>query len=300
MTTRSILLQIALACAWMTVAAASEQPAHDAVSLQSSIEATVQQPRPFGYFIGDILTQRVLLEAAGRELEPTLPRAERVGVWFERRPARIETADEDGKRWLVLEYQIVNAPQEVTTIELPSLEIRDAIGERALFVPALSIEVAPLTDSASSVDLAQALRADRASPHIATRPIWRRAIALGSACAVTLAAWLVWVGWRNWVARREQPFARAWVELHALDELAPEAWQALHRAFDRTAGRVVQSGTLAALFQTAPHLSPLRARIEQFYVQSSELFFGGGLPDGALSVRELCRDLRQLERRHER
>src|SRR5690606_18252838 len=91
MTTRSILLQIALACAWMTVAAASEQPAHDAVSLQSSIEATVQQPRPFGYFIGDILTQRVLLEAAGRELEPTLPRAERVGIWFERRPARIET-----------------------------------------------------------------------------------------------------------------------------------------------------------------------------------------------------------------
>lgn len=300
MAMRSTLLPIAIACVWMTLATASEQTAPDAVSLQHSVEATVQQPRPFGYFIGDVLTQRVLLEATGRELEPTLPRAERVGVWFERRPARIETADENGERWLVLEYQIVNAPRGVMTIELPSLEIRDVVGEHAIFVPAQAIEVAPLTDPTSSVDLAQALRPDRASPLIPTRPIWRRAVAFGRACLVSLAAWLMWIGWRNWVARREQPFARAWVQLHALDEYAPEAWQAVHRAFDRTAGRVVQNGTLAALFQTAPHLAPLRARIEQFYAQSSELFFGAGLPDGALSVRELCRDLRRLERRHER
>ncbi len=299
MTMRSTLLQITIASAWMTLAAASEQSAPDEVSLQASVEAAVQQPRPFGHFIGDVVTQRALLEAAGRELEPTLPRAGRVGVWFERRPTRIET-DADGRRWLVLEYQIVNAPQTVTTIELPSLEIRDTIGEHALFVPAQAIEVAPLTDSTSSVDLAHALRADHASPHIPTRPIRRRALALGGASAAILAAWLIWIGWRNWVARREQPFARAWVEVHTLDEHAPETWQAMHRAFDRTAGRVVQSGTLAALFQTAPHLSPLRARIEQFYVQSSELFFGSGLPDDSLSVRELCRDLRRLERRHER
>lgn len=301
MAMRSAFLQITIAYAWMTLAAAaSEQTAPDAVSLQHSVEATVQQPRPFGYFIGDVLTQRVLLEAAGREFAPALPRAERVGVWFERRDPRIETADEDGKRWLVLEYQIVNAPRGVMTIELPSLEIRDVVGEHALFVPAQAIEVAPLTDPTASINVAQALRADRASPLVPTRPIWHRAIALGGACAAALAAWLTWIGWRNWLARRELPFARAWVELHMLDEHAPEAWQAVHRAFDRTAGRVVQRGTLAALFQAAPHFSPLRTRIEQFYAQSSALFFGAGLPDGALSVRELCRDLRRLERRHER
>jgi mxaA protein len=114
-----------------------------------------------------------------------------------------------------------------------------------------------------------------------------------------LACWLAWFGWRNWSARKEQPFARAWEELRALDERTPQAWQALHRAFDRTAGRVTQPATLATLFQRAPHLQAQRNRIERFFAQSSEFFFGSGLPNDALSVRELCRDLRRLERQHE-
>jgi mxaA protein len=73
----------------------------------------------------------------------------------------------------------------------------------------------------------------------------------------------------------------------------------LHRAFDATAGRVVQRESLAALFQRAPHLLPRRAQIESFYVASSERFFGAGRPAQTLSIRELCRDLRRLEKRHE-
>ena len=57
--------------------------------------AVVEQPRPFGYVVGDVITQRVLLEIDGHALAPaTLPKAERVNVWLERRPARIE-ADRD-------------------------------------------------------------------------------------------------------------------------------------------------------------------------------------------------------------
>jgi mxaA protein len=89
-------------------------------------------------------------------------------------------------------------------------------------------------------------------------------------------------------------------EIRRLEDSAPEAWLALHRAFDRTAGRVMQTATLAALFQRAPHLAPLRPRIEQFFNQSAEVFFGVGLPASPLSVRKLCAELRRVEKRHER
>jgi mxaA protein len=80
---------------------------------------------------------------------------------------------------------------------------------------------------------------------------------------------------------------------------APQAWQALHRAFDRAAGRVVQTSTLGSLFARASYLEPLRPRIEEFFEQSVEYFFGE--PSAArrvLSVHTLCDDLRRIERRN--
>jgi mxaA protein len=62
----------------------------------------------------------------------------------------------------------------------------------------------------------------------------------------------------------------------------------------------VQTDTLPALFERAPHLQALRADIERFFAESSELFFGSGLRASRLSVRTLCRELRRIEQRHER
>ena len=93
------------------------------------------------------------------------------------------------------------------------------------------------------------------------------------------------------------------VQPHEVGEPQRAHWMIvaeLHRAIDRTAGRVMQRTTLTTLFERAPHLAPQRELIERFYAQSTELFFGRGLPADALSVRELCRELRRLEKRHER
>lgn len=271
------------------------------VEMAESPELVVRQPRSFGYFIGDTLTQSILLETQGQAFDlREWPNAQRVGVWFERRPARTEINPEDGRHWLVLEHQIVNAPREPASIELPALRLEDTSG-REWIVPRWTIHVAPLTtESADLQQVADLLRPSREPPHIATRLIERRLFVYGVGAALLAACWLAWVVWRNWRARKEQPFARAWEELRGLRDGTPEAWQALHRAFDRTAGRVIQSASISTLIQAAPHLAAHRARIEQFYSQSSELFFGRGLPANALSVHELCRELRQLERRYER
>lgn len=261
--------------------------------------AMVDQPRPFGYVIGDLVTQRVLLTTPDLDFEPAaLPAVQRVNIWFERRAPRIELAS-DKRRWLVVEYQLINAPQTLTTVHLPAWELEAKSGGAQLKIPAAPITIAPLISNSSST-AAEELRPDREVPIIATAPARARLFAWSIALGAILVAWLAWWQWRNWRDSLKQPFARALHELRRMDEMTPEAWQALHRAFDQTAGRVLQIQTLPTLFERAPHLQPRRAEIERFFAQSSERFFGAGLQSDFMSVRALCNELRRIERRHAR
>ena len=105
--------------------------------------------------------------------------------------------------------------------------------------------------------------------------------------------------WRNWQAASRQPFAKALREMRGIDEQSPQAWVALHRAFDATAGRVVQLETLPSIFERAPRFEPQRSAIEAFFTQSSARFFETGPAASPVSVRALCAELRRIEKRHE-
>jgi len=268
--------------------AASAQPTVVEPSAQPMV--VVEQPRPFGHFIGEVLTQRVLLDGT---FEPTeLPGAARVGVWFERRPVRIETGA-DGRRWFVVEYQIINAPRERAEVRLPALDLRGA-GGATLAVPAWTIGLQAIASGASAPEAAT-LRPDRGAPLADTDTPRRRALELAAACAATLLLWAAWWVWRNRHDARQRPFARAWRELRA-GETTPQAWQAMHAAFDRSAGRVLHGASLGALFSVRPEFESQRAAIERFYAQSGARFFGGTESSNA-PLRELCRELRRIERR---
>ena len=282
-------------------------------------DAVVIQPRPFGYVIGDLIEQRVLLPD-----EVTLPepgrsgplQPGRVGAWLERRNPTV-VKDAEARRWLVVDYQLINAPQGLTTINLPAWQLAGGTegrgggsqgvsgvagsGSSVLTVRAWPITIEALT---ARTVLAQGglqeLRPDRPAPVIPTQPIVRQLALWSGALLATLLAWLGWIAWRNWRAATGQPFATAAREMHNETDSSPAAWQALHRAFDRTAGRVVQVASLPGLFIVARHLEPLRPQIEQFFTQSAEWFFGGSLPAQPISVHGLCSELRRLERRVER
>lgn len=289
----AMLIVVAVAT---TNAIAAQQPAPARADKQV-LPATVEQPRPFGYIVGDLLTQRVLLTTPGREFEPTaLPPIQRVNIWFERRAPRIES-DSDGRRWLVVDYQLINSPRETTTISLPAWKLDSKAGNTTLGIPAAPISVAPLI-SIDSAPSAARLRPDREVSIIDAAPARAKLVAWLIALGVTLAAWLAWLQWRNWQDSLDRPFARALRELRRLDEMAPEAWRALHRAFDQTAGHVLQIETLPTLFEHTPQLQPRRAEIERFFAESNERFFGAGMRGNPLSVRALCHELRQIERRY--
>lgn len=257
-------------------------------------DATVEQPRPFGYTVGDIATQRVLLPDG---FAPTaLPEAARASVWLERRPARIERGP-DGRRWLAVDYQVVNAPKTLANVTVPAWQLAGPPGTPVLRVAAAPISVGPLT-APPAAGQALPLRPDRPAPAIETGPILRLLWLWVAALAATLAAWLAYAAWNSWRARSALPFGRALRELRSQDHTPLAAHVALHQAFDRTAGQVVHTGTLAALFERAPYLQALRPQIERFYTQSAALFFGSGLPTDAESPQALCRELHRLERRH--
>lgn len=257
-------------------------------------DAVVTQPRPFGYTVGDLVTQRVLLPegfAPG-----ALPEAGRASAWLERRPARFESGP-DGRRWLAVDYQLVNAPRALATVHLPAWELAGPAGTAPLRIAPASISVGPLTAPAAAGQ-ALPLRPDRPPPAVDTGAIRRTLWLWGSALAAALVAWLAYAAWNAWRDRTALPFGRALRELRGAVDGPVAAHVALHLAFDRTAGQVVHPGTLSTLFQRAPHLQALRPDIEQFYAQSAALFFGGGLPADALSPQALCRHLHRLERRH--
>ena len=285
-----------------------------------SIPAVVVQPRLSGYFVGDVVTQRVLLEGDSTTDTPavhlapsrptdtaapipapggksaiatteralarqhytpvTLPSPGRVNTWFERRRTATDT-DTSGRHWLIVEYQFLNAPKAVTAATLPAwlltVKASAAAPPITLSIPAASLNIAPLSPPGSPHQVGtRDLRPYRVAPNIVTTPILHAIAITSTGLAVTIAAWLAWVLWRNKRAAAHQPFARALHELRAVSSDEPRAWQILHRAFDRVAGRVIQTATLPTLFERAPQLAPARRQIEAFFTQSNSSFFANG------------------------
>lgn len=247
--------------------------------------APVQPPRWYGHFIGDVLQQRIALQGAALV---ALPEPARVDAWFERRTARVESG------WLVLEYQIVNSPAQAHRVSLPALRLATRQGG-TLEVPAWPVALAPLApdDRAAPAPLQPlrpAPRVDEATPlrHLQTA---------GALLGATLLLWLAWTAALRWHDASHRPFARAARELQRLPAGSREAWQALHRAFDRCAGRSLHRGQLGPLFDAAPWLHPLRAQIDRFYSDSATLFYAGLPPAEPALPQALLRQLRRLERR---
>jgi mxaA protein len=260
---------MALACAFALAGAPARVAAAD-------LQAKVDEPRAFGHTIGDVLTQRILLTTGDHDLgRVELPSAGRVDVWLERRAARLET-DAEGRRWMILDYQVTNSPRDITRIALPALALKTAAGD-VLHVPEWPASVGPLVpDAGTDAAALRAMQPDRAVPPTALAPIARRLAVTLALLAATLVAWAMWWVLRNRREAARLPFAVAWRQMRRLGASEKEsdaAWRALHRALNETAGRVVHAGSLAVLFLRAPWLLPLRPRIEQFYRQSEARFF---------------------------
>jgi mxaA protein len=263
----------------------------------------VQEPaRGFGYFIGDVIEQPVLLQVAGKKIElAEIPPNQRVGQWLERLSSTLITVDRD-QHWLVLRYQIINAPSELIAISLPAMSLTVIDGD-PLVVDALQISISPLLPAMmSDSDMLSVMRPDRQPVPADWRTTAQQFKFTSIAITVTIISWLGWWFWRRHTDALRLPFARALKEMRSLgikqlDE-NPHAWLALHHAFNDAAGRTINSGTIAEMIEQQPWLKPMQARIESFYTASVERFFEQAPQPQAFALIEFGKLLYQTEKQH--
>lgn len=259
---------------------------------------SVLQPRAFGYIIGDRLEQRISLRTpVGVALDPkSLPRAGRAGLWLELAPPRLTSGElGDGTRYrLTLDYQIVNVPEQVRTIELPAVgfAFRTRGGRLTTVVDEWPITIAPITPTyvLARAGLTETQPDAHPAPPDTAGYMWLTL--LWAACGLAVATGMM-VQRRGipWLRHGARPFARAARDIAKLARLPPEratyrrGVQRLHRAFDVAAGHAVFGERLTPLFTAHPELLRLRSEIEQFYAASQREFFGERRSD--MSLREV-------------
>ena len=263
----------------------------------AAAEGLPPAPRSFGYTVGDIVVQRVPLVRDGKDFEPeSLPPPGRVGRSFWRRDARV-AKDAEGRSWLLVEYQIINAPPALEVWFLPPLQIKGAGAAGMLDVAPWRFSIGPLTPpEAFNAQGLGAMRGDLLPAPAALAPLARRTWLAAGALAVTLLSWVAALVLRRRWLRGRLPFARALRDLARLPDDAPQAWRRLQHALNDAAGQVVRTGNIDQLLARAPYLAAERAAIENFCREASALFFSGAAPAGG--VRALARRLGRLERRY--
>ena len=258
----------------------------------------IEQPRDFGHFVGDVLVQRVFVDAGDSLEAKDLPPPDRVSQWFERRASRLEH-DSQGRTWLVIEYQLINSPSITRYASLPALRLRLKSG-RTVEIPQWPVSMSPLVVSDGSSN-PPPLRDDHVPVSVPAAPIRRQAFAWLLAASALTVTWGLWLLWRNRRDAESLPFASTYRLLSNLSSAGaasgPDAWIAMHRALNIVAGRVIHQESLSALFDRAPELEPLRAEIQRFYTVSSARFFSSTPTATEFSLLAMCRKLRHIEKR---
>ena len=283
------------------VGAPAAAPARPAVATP----AQVQQPRAYGYTVGDLLQQRIALGTAAAPFVPAeLPRIGRIGSSLWRRRV-VQQVDASGRHWLLIEYQLINTPQSLTLWYLPKLLLKAADGSASLLVPNAPFSVAPFTPPQPFEDAAlPALQPDSLPAAVNLAPLDRRMRAASGALLLVLAAWAALLSWRHLRRGRHLPFACAVRDMRALQRQPTEAsgtlalQRRLHHALNATAGEVVRAATLTQLLEKAPYLAQERGAIEVFLRMSHAAFFGGHAAADPIAVTALAQRLRRLEQRH--
>jgi len=280
------------------------------VPAQQIIDIDIVTPRDFGYTIGGKIRHEMhlSLRVPVRLDETTLPDTGRLNRWLEisRAEAAVRYRDDIAVYRIMVEYQIFNAPQQLTSVTIPQLEFMTTGGANPIpvFIPEWTFGIGPITNSRARGDLSS--RPDHRPQPI---PVIGRGIRL-AVWALLIGIVLVYLAYRRFLLprlkRSRYPFSIALAELRRLQrmEFEPETYrlalQAFHKAVNATAGEVVFAGNLSAFFSANSTFAALQPDISSLYARSQEVFFGSSeLVEPANSLQQmidLCRRGRAIER----
>ncbi|MGH8729587.1 MAG: hypothetical protein ACREV9_15835 [Burkholderiales bacterium] len=249
----------------------------------------IVNPRPFGYVIGDMLERRITVATV--QAPEALPKTGKVDGWLELRDIVVER---DGRTELIFTYQLMNAPNEVKTLALPTMTLN--FGGLQVSIPEWPFTASPITpEFVLARDELSEMRPDAPPRPISTRAAERRLTFYVIAVLCIVLWWaLAKFGWRL----SKRPFSRAYRRLRSLrtKDAYPEALKIVHRAFDETAGGVVFANELPKFFSTHPRFAAARDEAQKFFSLSRQEFFADNRHEGSLDwLISFCRSLSRLE-----
>jgi len=281
-----------------------------AIVAQAIYDIRIDTPRDFGYTIGDKIRHEMhlsLIEPNRLDMK-TLPETGRLNRWIEisLAEADVQYRDQLAIYRIVVEYQIFNAPQELTSVTIPELEFLTTGGANPLpvFLPEWTFGIGPITNSQAHGDLS--LRPDRRPQAI---PVIGRRIRL-MIWTLLLGGLLIYLAYRRFLLprlrRNRYPFSIALAELHSLQRQGPDqenyrlGLRAFHGAVNATAGQVVFAGNLNDFLSAKPKFAALGPELAALYARSQDVFFNdveAAEPHSALQeLVDICRHCRALER----
>lgn len=268
------------------------------------IAVQTTEPRAYGHVVGDLVERRAsfVLPAGLSVAEASLPRRGRIDAWLELRDVELRAPSAgSAASQLRVVYQIVNAPKQIATVELPALSLKlSGGGKDDVNIGAWPITVSALTPMAV---LARA-GLDESQPDIAPQsaPLWPTAARLALWAALLAAALFAlalrrYPQWAFW--RRRAPFRAAWIDLRQLaarkdEQVLRAALTRLHRAFDAAAGEALFAERLSPLYAAQPRLRSVADEVAQFFQWSRSEFFAAQPAQRACSLAELVALARKL------
>ena len=268
----------------------------------------IEEPRAFGYFIGDVLKRDVVIRVAdGESLDgASLPRPGPVNYWLELSEANLTTGEVgDQKEYrLSLVYQTFYAPLDPRYLTIPgfTLKVKDAEGaSQNVIVPELKFLTSPIrqlfADQSQSSGSATELQPDEPAPRVPTGTLRTVLLLSGVLCALSLTG-LAWHNaWWPFRSRPSRPFTDAarYLNSNSASLQDPAGYRLallkLHRAFDLAAGRRVLADDVDAFLRDHPEFAEHGEDVRRLFASSRQAFFANDVEQAraAMPLRALAR-----------
>ena len=239
----------------------------------------IQQPRTFGYQIGDQFERVIHL---GLNLpyvldEQKLPKMGRITEWLSLEKPSVEFHIENKlpSYKITLRYQIINIKPGLVDIPVPShmLVYKHSETDEAFNaqVPATRVRVSALTDPAG-----KGLQSDIKPNH---KPQSTSTIFVYLPLLIVSLLCLLYLRYGLPVLNRNHPFTQLFQSSKAQhrkdwsNEALELTLQKVHQAFNQTANKTVFTEGLDQFFLTHKKFQPLEHEITEFYKASRHFFF---------------------------
>lgn len=276
----------------------------------------VEDPRPFGYFLGDTLVRTIEIETgADDEIVPaSLPRTGPSNYWLELRSLDLTSSRHgDARRHrLTLTYQTFYAPIDPKKVTIPPTEVtvRGPDGSETATLPPFTFLTSPIREifPEKSGETAETfLRSDSPPPLRKSGTLRTAALIAAGLSGLLLVLLARDLAWWPFDRRPARPFSRAVRDVArslaagSNGEGYRRALLALHRAFDTAAGHRLLASDLDSFLAAHPEHTETRAEVERFFAASRAVFFGDAQREGEIGLpptelRQLAATLARQER----